>query len=382
MICPAGYILYPYKYDPHYKKEFFMKDQRKNFTIAAAAAACILTAVPVCACTSSDPADDHMNPPHNFREFSPDDPAFWDIFDPLPVDPGSVSYIVDLLDWNGEILDSRICQYGDSLDDIPVPETWTDGQYIYEFTGWDPQIPETVTESVACMAVYKKTETTKSVSCPVMQETSDPLTKAASDSSGDTAPDRVTQVSATSYDVTPFHIETLVPSPEAADLPTESPLPPKTAAKEDEAGRIGTPDDPGDSEEDAQSVRVLLTETDTSCPDTLTEAPHPVPIELPDLREPADPLPSAPVTYVKNAAEEAVQETRNTPAPAKTGSKIKKSKKTSQDQRAPRTTPTAVPRSTPRPAPEQPAADITPLPALLVGFAVSSGTFWFKNRHR
>lgn len=358
-----------------------MKDQRKSFTIAAAAAACILTAVPVCACTSSDAADDHTDPLDSFREFSPDDPAFWDdIFDPLSVDPGSVSYIVDLLDWDGEILDSRICQYGDGLDDIPVPETWTDGRYIYEFTGWDPQIPETVTESIACMAVYKKTETESSVSCPVMQETSDPVKKAASDISNNAAPDQITQVSSTSYDVTPFHIETPAPSPEPDTLPTEAPLPKKTAAKDDTAKSLGVPgdledpEDTGDPEEDAKPARELLTKAATPTPDIPTETPYPALTDLTDPARPADPLPDAPDTYAEDAAEE---------TPAKIPARIEERiERTCQSQRKLRAIPTTISCPTPQPAPEQSAADISPLPALLAGFAVGSGTLWFKNRHR
>lgn len=360
-----------------------MKDQRKSLTIAAAAAACILAAVPVCASTSSDTADGQIRAFDGIGDLSPEDPAFWEILDAMPSDPGPVSYVVDLLDWDGEILDSRICQYGDRLDDVRVPETWTDGEYTYQFSRWDPELPEIITGSMAFTAVYQKT--TDSVSCPDMpeQETSDPIAKAASDRSNDIPPDRVTQVSSTSYDVTRFHVETPTPSPEAAAPPTGTPLPQKTA--------IEGPSDPEDPGPDADPIIALLTEINV----TITEIPHPSPAELTERTGSTFSLQSDPDTYAEEAANEdinASEKMTDTPAPAQLETESKTKTKTRAKTDIKKSRQESVPISTgqiPRepqatscttPLPERSVSDISPLHALLASSVISSGTLWLKNK--
>lgn len=372
-----------------------MKDQRKSLTIAAAAAACILATVPVCASTSSDTADGQIRAFDGIEDLSPEDPAFWAILDAMPSDPGPVSYVVDLLDWDGEILDSRICQYGDRLDDVRVPETWTDGEYTYQFSRWDPELPEIITGSMAFTAVYQKT--TDSVSCPDMpeQETSDPITKAASDRSNDIPPDRVTQVSSTSYDVTRFHVETPTPSPEAAAPPTGTPLPQKTA--------IEGPSDPEDPGPDADPIIALLAEMNVTITETPTEIPHPSPAGLTERTGSTFSLQSDPDPYAEEAADEDINASEkmiDTPAPAqlqtesrtKTKTKTRTRTKTRAKTDIKKSRQEPVPISTgqiPRepqatscttPLPERSVSDISPLHALLASSVISSGTLWLKNK--
>lgn len=120
----------------------------------------------------------------------------------------TISYIIDFLDDNGNILDSKICTYGDVLEDIYVPEQKEDEQYIYQFAGWEPQIQEVVTESALYTAVYQRiSKIDGKVSDAVPREILEEI-PAASVSKNFCPEKEVEQVTATSYDVVVFHIET------------------------------------------------------------------------------------------------------------------------------------------------------------------------------
>lgn len=191
-----------------------MKNKRKIWPITAiTAAAYIATALPVYAGTSSIISDNLIG--------SSDDPYFWEIFDTVPADPGAVSYIIDFFDDDGSILDSRICQYGEELDDIQIPGEREDELYIYRFLEWSPQLSETVTECMAYTAVYQKIDKNDpagegTVSGSGIPEPESPVIKAASDIH---SPDETTTyVSSTSYDVTPFHIVTPAAGTDTSDI--------------------------------------------------------------------------------------------------------------------------------------------------------------------
>ncbi len=109
-------------------------------------------------------------------------------------------YIIDFMDCDGNLLDSKICAYGEKLTDIITPEPKEDEKYIYQFAGWEPQISETVTECAAYMATYQKIR---------------------KDGAKGLAPEEITQVSSTSYDVTRFTLET--PTPKAKE-PAGAPM--------------------------------------------------------------------------------------------------------------------------------------------------------------
>ena len=88
-----------------------MKNRRRSCTITAIAAITyIATILPVYADTSPIISDNMIG--------SMDDPYFWEIFDTVPADPGAVSYVIDFFDNDGSILDSRIYQYGERLENI------------------------------------------------------------------------------------------------------------------------------------------------------------------------------------------------------------------------------------------------------------------------
>ncbi len=144
-----------------------------------------------------------------------------DVMDVFPEVPGSVSYVIDFFDQDGELLDSRICTYGERLEDIITPVDKEEGACVYRFTGWEPELSEVVTDSVAYMAVYEKIggteDSTESVvSGAEIKEPDETATKTTSDA----YPGGVERVSSTSYDVTPFHIETPTKVPE---IPEERP---------------------------------------------------------------------------------------------------------------------------------------------------------------
>lgn len=121
-----------------------------------------------------------------------------------------ISYVVDFLDYDGSFLDSRICAYGEKIEDVVTPERGEDERYVYEFAGWEPQFSETVTESVAYMALYHRIEKGRGTGEGVV---SGPDAEAPPESSvknlwEERRPGEKDQVSSTSYDVTPFHVET------------------------------------------------------------------------------------------------------------------------------------------------------------------------------
>ena len=52
------------------------------------------------------------------------------------------------------ILSQQTYHYGDVIKDIPVPTKESDGKYIYEFSGWDKNIDDKVTENLTFKAKY------------------------------------------------------------------------------------------------------------------------------------------------------------------------------------------------------------------------------------
>ncbi|MCI8814189.1 MAG: hypothetical protein HFH61_02820 [Lachnospiraceae bacterium] len=143
----------------------------------------------------------------------------------------SSCYIIDFLDCDGNLLDSRICAYGEKLSDIKTPEPWEDSEYIYQFIAWKPQLNETVTDCAAYIATYQKIKKndgnekdctpTPTITETITEEPSNsPLTRASSDSF---RPDEINQVTSTSYDVTSFSIETPQKNVQKSDNATVSP---------------------------------------------------------------------------------------------------------------------------------------------------------------
>lgn len=138
-------------------------------------------------------------------------------------------YIIDFMDCDGNLLDSKICAYGEKLTDIITPEPKEDEKYIYQFAGWEPQISETVTECAAYMATYQKIrkDGAKEPACSctpelVIPDQPTPPNRASSNANAKgLAPEEITQVSSTSYDVTRFTLET--PTPKAKE-PAGAPM--------------------------------------------------------------------------------------------------------------------------------------------------------------
>lgn len=191
-----------------------------------------------------------------------------DVMDVFPEAPGSVSYVIDFFDQDGNILDSRICTYGERLEDIITPGDREEGGCVYRFTGWEPELSEVVTDSVAYMAVYERVgETGDSaenvVSGAEIKEQEESITQTTSD---DTSLDAVDRVSSTSYDVTTFHIETPTEIPkepeEQTDVSAEETLDisiPETVVSEDSPrpDRI-TRAEPGENERLTEQAAVGL----------------------------------------------------------------------------------------------------------------------------
>lgn len=118
-----------------------------------------------------------------------------------------VHYIVDFLDDDGSILDSKICTYGEVLEEIRTPDQREDEQYIYQFARWEPEISEVVTESALYTAVYQRISKTDGEVSVLPREIAEGIPAASG--AEDFYPDKeVQQVSATSYDIVSFHIET------------------------------------------------------------------------------------------------------------------------------------------------------------------------------
>ncbi len=120
------------------------------------------------------------------------------------------SYIIDFLDYDGNILDSRLCAYGEKIENVVVPKREQDERYIYEFAGWEPQLSEIATECMVYTAVYRKiakegVENGDTISESDVWEAQQPSMKGTSNGlfTGE-----MNQVSDTSYDVTTFHVGT------------------------------------------------------------------------------------------------------------------------------------------------------------------------------
>lgn len=164
-----------------------MKKQRRSGRISAVAALCLFAAIPVHACAEGGVSAD------------------------LPPDvQEGVCYVVDLVDWDGELLDSRICTYGEKLEDIRAPEQREANGRIYRFAGWEPKIAETVTGSAVYTAVYQEEGGAGDDADIVLEKDPSDMSGTPERAAFNTpCPDGPQQVSATSYDVTPFHIETV-----------------------------------------------------------------------------------------------------------------------------------------------------------------------------
>lgn len=130
-----------------------------------------------------------------------------------------ISYIIDFMDYDGSFLDSKICTYGQKLEDIKIPEREEDEEYTYRFMGWEPEFCDVVTESAAYLAVYEKIP--KDGSDPVSTEVSSNSAEKTEDGNKCTkSPKSPDQIYAISYDVVPIHVETPVPE-------TPAPVPPE-----------------------------------------------------------------------------------------------------------------------------------------------------------
>lgn len=201
-----------------------MKNKRKTRLPLAAAAICLLSAVPVQASAISQ----------NILDFPQEGTE-------------SVSYIIDFLDYDGSLLDSKVCMYGEKLEDIKVPGQREDEQFIYQFAGWEPQISEIVTDCALYMAVYQRKAKSDAdgdgngfeLEMPEQLESSPKVL------SNGTTPEKTDQIYAISYDVISFQIETQEeeqeedPAPpmeetETSDKPpvSETPLPETVLSKE------------------------------------------------------------------------------------------------------------------------------------------------------
>lgn len=146
-------------------------------------------------------------------------------FPPFSETPETIDYVIDFLDSDGELLDSKICSYGEKLDDIKTPEGWEDEDYIYQFAGWEPQLSEVVTECACYIATYQKKaksapEGENNDFEPVPWEQTDPSPKVRSDDSGSVETNEVYSIS---YEVTPIHIETPVEKPDIPEKTEEAP---------------------------------------------------------------------------------------------------------------------------------------------------------------
>lgn len=171
--------------------------------------------------------------------------GYADIYDFFGEISENTCYIIDFMDYDGNLLDSKICTYGEKLTDIIIPKPKEDEEYIYQFSGWEPQVSETVSESAAYMATYQKIrkDGAEEPDCtpePIIQEKPTLPNRVSSDTNPNgLAPEDVTQVSSTSYDVTHFTLETPTPKEEEPADITDAPAltdpspQPETAKKED-----------------------------------------------------------------------------------------------------------------------------------------------------
>lgn len=132
-----------------------------------------------------------------------------------------ISYIIDFMDYDGSFLDSKICTYGQKLEDIITPERKEDEEYTYRFMGGEPELCDVVTESAAYLAVYEKIP--KDGSDPVITEVSSNSVEKTED--GDKCTKSPDQIYSISYEVVPIQVETPVP---------ETPAPETSAPVSDE----------------------------------------------------------------------------------------------------------------------------------------------------
>lgn len=247
-----------------------MKNKRKPSFTLTTAAVCLLAAVPVQAGTISQNLPD----------------SFWGEIE-------TVSYIIDFLDYDGNLLDSRICVYGEKLENIIVPEREEDEQYIYQFAGWEPQLSETVTDCASYMAVYRKkgksdTDGDGSGFELEMPEETAPSPKVLSNGSHSEEPQ---QISAISYDVISFHIE----NPAEEVLP--SPIMENTAS----ANKLP---DTADTLPESAPVKERMPKTaEPAQPDNEKALLQPQP-HLPAVSDPNDKIPESVAVpiHTKNAA--------------------------------------------------------------------------------
>lgn len=190
----------------------------------AVAALCLFSAIPVHACTEEV-----------------------DLTDLPPDVQEGICYVVDFVDMDGELLDSRVCTYGERLEDIQTPDQREVDGRVYRFTGWEPALAETVTESAVYMAVYQEAEGADdgagSVSGAETEVTGTPEKAAA----GSRHHDGPQQVSATSYDVTPFHVETVSGMPGALEEQVEEQIEERIEGAQIAGIRIGDPGEDPDA---------------------------------------------------------------------------------------------------------------------------------------
>lgn len=135
--------------------------------------------------------------------------------------PDDISYIIDFLDYDGNFLDSKICTYGQKLEDIRIPQREEDEEYTYRFTGWEPELNEVVTEGAAYIAVYEKIP--KDGSNPEMPEVSSNSQEKPIPENSNPAPKSPDQIYSISYEVVPIQVETPIPTPVPVLAPAVTP---------------------------------------------------------------------------------------------------------------------------------------------------------------
>lgn len=195
-----------------------MTNKRKGRFIMATAAISLLSAIPVQAAGAVS---------GNIPVFSQEEIE-------------TISYIIDFLDYDGNLLDSKVCMYGEKLENIPIPERPEDEQYIYQFAGWEPELQETVSDCAFYTAVYERKAKSAADGDNGSGQDSDenefePETEEQSEFSpkvlsNGTDPERLSQISAISYDVISFQTEEKEERITSDPVPaiSEKPLPEKT----------------------------------------------------------------------------------------------------------------------------------------------------------
>ncbi len=185
-------------------------------------------------------------------------------------DFGALCYMVDFLDYDGSLLDSRLCAYGEKIKDTVVPLRQEDARYIYRFAGWEPQFSETVSECAAYTAVYDRIEKSNNgapgvVSGPDAQESPAALARGAAK---DFSPEEIEQASSRSYDVTSFHIEASGEEPDIWERPENTPtVQPSRRPKEEAAGNW-TVDSVNEILSEADAAHTAAKERQTFAPES------------------------------------------------------------------------------------------------------------------